>query len=288
MKQYLAWDLEREHGDLGLRSGTRKPPLSSFGMAFRRTMSGTAGRKWVQQIYENVNGSILQAKLALDRTHNASSPDGFNFSPNRIPANVQGLFQSAIKTIESQSTSQHELALKSIAAVGKQGNGNTGITVSRLAALLKGRNHVPSESDVPPHSTEDILLANKGYLTLVPPRYDGEEGTVAICDGVLFRYVNEDYNDKLVMADSQLRTSSIPRSFTRVLPTSDPDREESSLQDIVGELKRFQSPRIMASSIQESPPIRRQSSGLNHSFTLNVLEAPVAAPAPVGLGLDAE
>lgn len=288
MKSFIAWDLEREHGDLGLGSDAHKPPLSSFGVAFRKEKSGTAGRQWLQEVYEIVNGSVVQAKLALDRIHSAPSPSAVNLSPNRIPANVQALLHAAMKDIEKQPASQRELALKSIAAVGKQGNEDVGITLSRLAGLLKGRPHVSSATSVPPRSAEDVLASAKGYLRLMPPGYDEVEYTIVAFNRALFRYVNEDYNDNLLMANSQLRTSNIPRSFTRVLQSSDATPMEPSWQDVVGELKRFQSPKLLPLSAPKSPPMRRQSSGLNRSLTFNIQGAPTSAPPPVVVGLGLE
>ncbi|KAF2855716.1 hypothetical protein T440DRAFT_386062 [Plenodomus tracheiphilus IPT5] len=199
MKSFIAWDLEREHGDLGLGSDAHKPPLSSFGIAFRKAKSGATGRQWVQEIYESVNGSVVQAKLALDRIHIAPSPSAVNFSPNRIPANVQAFLHAAIEAIEHQPASQRELALKSIAAVGKQGNEDVGITLSRLAGLLKGRPYRASTASVPPRSAEDVLASAKGYLRLMPPGYDEEEHTIVAFNRVLSRYANEDYNDNLAL-----------------------------------------------------------------------------------------
>lgn len=285
MKSFIAWDLEREHGELGLGSDAHKPPLSSFGIAFRKAKTGIAGRKWVQEIYESVNGSVVQTKLALDRIHSAPSPDAITFSPNRIPANVQALLHAAIKDIEKQPTSQRDLALKSIAAVGKQGEEDVGITLSRLAGLLKGRPHISSKAGVPPRSAEDIFASTKGYLRLMPPGYDEVEYAIVAFNRVLFRYANEDYNDALVMANSQLRTSNIPRSFTRTLESSNATAVEPSWQDVVGELKRFESPKLLASSAQKSPPVRRRSSGLNRSITFDIRG--ISSPS-VGLGLDPE
>lgn len=258
MQNYIAWDLEREHGNLGLKSGVQNhPPLSSFGAAFRRDKPGNSGREWVKEVVQNVHGSVVQAKLALDRIHSATSPIAVNFSPNRIPRNVQELFHTAIKSIDHQLDSQRELALRSLAAVGKKGSEDTGITLTRLARLLKMKSHKTSASFVPPRSTEDVLASAKGYLTLIPPRQGETEYTMNAFNRVLFRYINQDYNDELVMANSQLRTFKIPTSFTRALESPIADSPEPS-QDRSRDFERFQSPKLPNWSARIPTP-RRQT-----------------------------
>ena len=287
MKAFIAWDLEREHGDLGLGSSACKPPLSSFGAAFRRARSGEAGQDWVQDVFEIANGSVVQAKLALDRIHNAPSPDAINFSPSRMPANVQALFNIALKDIERRPPGQRELALKSIAAVGKVGDEDTGLPLSRLAGLLKGRPYTTTSTRVPPRSAEDIVNATNGYLRLDAPRDGQTEYNVVAFNRLFFQFANEDYHDELVMANSLLRTSNIPRSFTRgpEKPSNDTATPELSWQDLLGDLKRFESPKLVASPTRKPPLVRRESSGLRRSQTLISSGASRATPPPAGLGL---
>ncbi|KAH7351423.1 hypothetical protein BKA66DRAFT_430832 [Pyrenochaeta sp. MPI-SDFR-AT-0127] len=286
MKDFIAWDLEREHGDLGL--GTlisRKPPLSSFGIAFRKAKPGASGHEWVQEVFESVNGSVVQTKLALDRIHSSTSPNMVDFNTTRIPTNVQSLFNEALKQIEEQPVSQRELALKSIAAVGKTEDMDFGIPLSRLASLLKERPSISTSTRIPPRSAEDILNAANGYLRLMAPRYDGGEYAIAAFNILFYMYVLNDYNDELIMANSQLRTSNIPRSFTRVLPKDNTGEPAPSWEDILGDLKRFQSPKLSAMSARKSPPIRRESSGPFRSHTFISPGTSRVSSPPTGLGL---
>jgi hypothetical protein len=120
--EFLAWDLEKEHGDLGLGtlSNPSEPPLSLFGIAFRATKYGSRGIDWIQKIARYVDGSIMHAKLALDRIHISGSPEAVDLKTKRIPRNVQAHYNVAIRTM-GQRTASSTMALKSVAAVGREG-----------------------------------------------------------------------------------------------------------------------------------------------------------------------
>ncbi|OAL56115.1 hypothetical protein IQ07DRAFT_498472 [Pyrenochaeta sp. DS3sAY3a] len=217
MAEYLKWDLEREHGDLGfmtLENPSDLPPLSTFGLAFRDTMHGTKRLEWIHKIARYIDGSIIQAKLALDRIHSLPSPDAIDLMPKRIPRNVQAHFNTAIKTIEQQSVDGNSVALKAIAAVGRKGDAVQGLDLSRLASLLQERPRRPRMKAMPPRSPEDVLHAANGYLTLIAPPYLGREYTIAACHRLFWMFVNDEYNEDLIMAYAQLPASRIPKSFT--------------------------------------------------------------------------
>ena len=267
MANYLMWGLETEHGNLGFGTleDASNPPLSSFGLAFRATMHGTAGSEWTQKIVRYVGGSILQAKLALDRIHSSASPDAIDLVPKRIPRNVQAQFNTAISTIQQQSADQDSIALKAIAAVGQKGEAVQGLALSRLANLLRERPHRPCPRTLPPRSPEDILHAANGYLRLIPPSFRGREYTIAACHRLFWMFVNDEYNEDLIMAYAQLPTSKVPKSFT------------------------FQSPLpLHLPAFQPPPPkSRRESSESMKGRTLFSSPAPMVSP-PEEVGLDVQ
>ncbi|KAJ8113755.1 hypothetical protein OPT61_g4184 [Boeremia exigua] len=265
MAEYLTWDLEREHGDLGFMTleDPSEPPLSTFGLAFRDTMGGTKGSEWIRKIVRYVDGSILQAKLALDRIHSSPSPTAVDLVPKRIPRNVQAQFNTAIETIEQQSADRNSVALRAIAAVGQKGDAIQGLSLSRLANLLQERHRRPRTSTMPPRSPEDVLNSANGYLTLIAPRFRGQEYTIAACHRLFWMFVNDEYNEDLIMAYAQLPTSKIPKSFT------------------------FQSPLPRhLSTFQTSPPnSRRESSDSMRGQDMFSYGALVASPPPEELSL---
>jgi hypothetical protein len=168
--EFLAWDLEKEHRDLGLGtlSNPSEPPLSLFGIAFRATKYGSRGIDWIQKIARYVDGSIMHAKLALDRIHISGSPEAVDLKTKRIPRNVQAHYNVAIRTM-GQRTASSTMALKSVAAVGREGETVHGLPLSRLAKLLKERPSRGSPKSLPPRSPEDVIGSANGYLRLVAP-----------------------------------------------------------------------------------------------------------------------
>lgn len=265
MAEYLEWDLEREHGDLGFMTleDPLEPPLSSFGLAFRNTMHGNKSYEWIQTIARYVDGSILQAKLAVDRIHSLPSPEALDLMPKRIPRNVQAHFNTAIETIKQQSANSGSVALKTIAAVGRKGDAARGLPLSRLANLLRERIRNPRMSTMPPRSPEDVLESANGYLTIIAPPFIGRESTVAACHRLFWLFVNDEYNEDLIWAYAQLPTSKVPKSHTFESP-------------LPRQLSAFQSP---------LPSSRRESSDSIKGLGLVFSASPMISP-PEETGLD--
>lgn len=295
MIDFLAWDLEREHGDLGLDTSASKPPLSSFGLAFRKAKPGNSGREWIEEVYETTYGSVVQAKLALDRIHSSASPNAIDLYSSRMPANVHAMFNEALQFIKQQPPSQRDLAMKSIVAVGKKGDSISGLPLPELADLVKERSFAVDPTRIPPRSAEDVVNAARGHLTIIAPREEGMDYTIAAFNPLFHIYAYDDYNDELVMANSLLNKAMIPRAFTTINdsyfinapPKAAQEAPKQSRQDIIGELKTFRSPKLSAKLGQKSPPLRRESSGLNRSFTFFTTGAALKpTPPPQGLGLE--
>jgi hypothetical protein len=276
---FIKWDLEREHGDLGLGSGhTNKPPLSQFGISFRSTRAGQAGQDWTEKIARDCSGSVLRAKLALDTIHSLKTADAYKFIPRRIPTNVQAIFQKELWNIARQPASQHDLAFKSMAAVGKQGDDVLGLPLSQLAFLLRERVQRDG-SRMPPRSVEDILHAAKGHLKLNPPASDDDEYTIGPFHPDFYLYTLDDYNDDLIMANAQLNTLRPPRSSTWVVPRLE------SLEDVLARNEVARSPEFEDTANAETPPLRKLSQGPMRSYTFISPDTSLVPSPPSGLGL---
>ncbi|KAF2130074.1 hypothetical protein P153DRAFT_385310 [Dothidotthia symphoricarpi CBS 119687] len=288
MAELIAWDLEREHGDLGFGTlaDPLEPPLSSFGLAFRNTMTSHAGCEWIQKIAKYVGGSVVQAKLALDRIHNSTSPDLVDLRPKRLPANVQAIFNEGINAINKRSDSWNRIALKSIAVVGKTGDVFDGLTLSALAMSLKERRHRTSSSHVPPRSVEDILEAGQGYLRLNSSESAEDEPNIVTFHRLFHIFTKDEYNEELLMAYSELRTSNIPRSFTHKPKKVEELAQGTSWADMIEGLKGYRSPSLDSmTGLRSPPPMRRESSGLIRSHTFFPSTNATVSPSS-GLGLD--
>jgi hypothetical protein len=284
LENYVAWDLEREHGDIGLGSHNDKerlPPLSALGASFWKAESSDTARDLVGMITANAHGSIVLAKLGLDVVHSATSVDDIELSRSHLPKNVQALFDEGIQQIMQQPAPQRELALKSIAAVVKLGPMEVGTHLSTLAAVLRER---AGQNPVPPRSTEDILQSTKGYLRLEPPFWGfGPEYCIVAYNFLFYTYVTNSYNDELVWANAQLRTTNI-RSFTQFVPKKDEALPERPMQSILGDLRKFHSESPPVTHVPR-PPLSRHEPLLLRSSTELSAGSSRGRAKPDGLGL---
>ena len=192
------------------------------------------------------------------------------------------MFEESLQAIQAQPTGQRDLALKTIAAVAKD---YIGTPLSQVEKAIRERSHASKPTQVPTPSVEDLLQGARGFLRLEPPWEFETEYKIAVYNFPFALYAVDGYNDELVWANAQLRTSKILRSFTRRLTENEGHNElEMSREDILGDLKKFH---------VESPPLhpsqslmRRRTSPLLRSNTGIAPGASRRKRLPVGLGLD--
>jgi hypothetical protein len=285
MYKFVEWDLERVHGDIGLDSqNPRKPPLSSLGLSFNKAESSTAARECASRITNEAHGSILLAKLGLDVVYSSTTVDGIELARDRLPRNVQAVFNEGIQAMGKQSVDQRDLALEAIAVVATH-TYPVGAPLSRLEVALRKRSRTSAENPVSP-DPKDILEATKGYLCLVPPWHEGIEHGISGYNVLFHFFAAQEYNDDIVWARAQLKTG-ISRSFTHdltrdELSITEEDRSGRSTERkvILGDLRRFQidSPPSMYSP---SPPVGRGSPLIRSSTDYFGIKE----RRPVGLGL---
>ncbi|OCL11267.1 hypothetical protein AOQ84DRAFT_374160 [Glonium stellatum] len=210
MRKYVAWDLEKEHGDLGFGIlNESKPPLSKLGFTLREDETGAATLGILTDVVNKAFGNVSIAKLELDLIHSAQSMETIESTPDRQPRNLVALFDEGIKQIDQQPPSQRDLGLKAIAAAGRDPNG---VPLVHLERLLRDTTPAHDQLSLPPRSLEDVLRAARGFLFLKP---NGDRD-VALYHTTLPLYVTEGYNQSLMWAISQLRASKISRSVTRI------------------------------------------------------------------------
>ncbi|KAF2679353.1 hypothetical protein K458DRAFT_394047 [Lentithecium fluviatile CBS 122367] len=199
VKEFIAWDLEREHGDLGLGSSARKPPLSALGLSFRNDHLGRA-QATVDEIHDRANGHIGLAKARLDLVHAAQSVEEARQYRYQLPSNIVSMYEAAIKAVEAQSPHQRDLGLKVIAAAGRQPNG---VSVRRIQELL------PTSLAAKLRSGEDILEAAKGFLAATT-RSDNPH--LAFFHKAFYKFVTQRYNESLQNAISELARDNLPKT----------------------------------------------------------------------------
>ncbi|KAF2204608.1 hypothetical protein GQ43DRAFT_141111 [Delitschia confertaspora ATCC 74209] len=203
MEKYIAWDLERQHGDLGLLSSyPRKPPVSNLGMALLEDPTGATPEQLVRNInkravYNNV--AIAKARLeSLDEIHALETLEALEGSRDRLPANIVALFDAEIARIEAQPELQQELGLKAISTVGCHGDSHWGMDGAALEERLKIVVSRPRAA--PPASMEDVMEACRGLLLIVPAATEDAQD-VPIFHPLLHQYVRDRYNTSLDRAE---------------------------------------------------------------------------------------
>ncbi|KAF2132543.1 hypothetical protein P153DRAFT_308924 [Dothidotthia symphoricarpi CBS 119687] len=194
MKEYIAWNLEREHGDLGLGSSAHKPPLSTFGKSIRSTTSNSI-QKHVDNVLDYSYGHIGLAKARLDLIHEAGSLDGLEMRRDQLPANIVTLFDLGLKRIEAQTATQRDVAVKALAAAARS---DDGISIPELRELL----HMLGTERT--RSGEEIVEAARGFL-LATTRDDPQRLTV-FHQSFLY-YVEQRYHRAIHRASMQVDAS---------------------------------------------------------------------------------
>jgi hypothetical protein len=162
IKNFIAWDLEREHGDLGLGSSARKPPLSALG-SLLHDFPGSASRI-VDEIVDLVDGHIGLARARLDAVHEAKPAEELQRGElqlfrHQLPSNIVDLYAAAVTAIERQSSQHRDLGLKAIAASSQDIGG---VSVLHLRDVLN------TSVATRLRSGEDILQAARGFLVATP------------------------------------------------------------------------------------------------------------------------
>ncbi|KZL85537.1 ankyrin repeat-containing protein [Colletotrichum incanum] len=223
---FIDWDLEMEHGDLGLGSDNPdKPPHSEFGRRLVDPRNHEALNRLRDQVKSQAVGNVSLIRLRLDNVHQTQSVGVTSGRSDVLPANIVGFFDVGIRRIEEQSPSQRSLGLKVIAAVAHY-DFALGIEYENLQRILRrstktpARAHAkrttstptvstrlrrstmpaPEMSDMPHRSLEEMLHAARGFLTFGNM---GHRPLMAFCQS-FHTYAREHYNESLVWAHAQL------------------------------------------------------------------------------------
>ncbi|KAF2186876.1 hypothetical protein K469DRAFT_570948 [Zopfia rhizophila CBS 207.26] len=197
MEKFVAWDLEREHGELGLASSiTRKPPLSNLGQSLLEDRTANTAHSLVQRIVDLANGNIGLAKARLDLIHEAESLEGVEARRDRLPANIVAMFDAGLKQIEAQRRVQKDLGLNAISVAG---SAFYGIPIPDLQIWLQQSR--TAFGRVSTRSGEDILEAARGFLLATRDN----PANIRLYHTSFYYYVAQNYNESLYQANCKLQ-----------------------------------------------------------------------------------
>lgn len=222
--RYIDWDLEREHGDLGLGSGVQSlPPHSELGKRITKPQNHEALKELPGRIVEQAEMNISLARLRLDNIHRAHPADVINPTvADVLPSNIVAFFDAGMKRIEEQAPPQRSLGLRVIAAVTNFDFDQRGLGFEVLYEVLRNaerpdarheanRAHaapVMSTTVIPKSDGEDedahvlgprlreMLHATRGFVVVKP---FADYPMVACCE-TFHMYAKENYNEALMQA----------------------------------------------------------------------------------------
>ncbi|KAJ4355287.1 hypothetical protein N0V95_003042 [Ascochyta clinopodiicola] len=196
MARFVAWDLEREHGDLGLNSSARKPPLSLLG----ENLLSNQASKPIQTLVDDITAysyeNIGIARARLDLVHDMESLDSVQARKDQLPATIVALYDVGLRGIEQQSPSQRDLALKAIAAVARYDDGKS---VEDLLDQFRG----PENPEL--RSGEEIVEATRGWL--VDVLKDGPQRLMVYNTNFMY-YVEQRYHRGIHRTSVQIESNS--------------------------------------------------------------------------------
>lgn len=158
MKAFIAWDLEREHGDLGLGSTARKPPLSSLGLSIRKNKNPNTARDIADKILGLALGHVGFAKARLDLVHEAHSVEDVFRLRYQLPSNIVSMLDAGMEAIIAQKWDRRELSLMAIAASARNRD-LTGLPVPQMQELIHQTTMIETRSG------EDMIEAARGFLS---------------------------------------------------------------------------------------------------------------------------
>lgn len=232
--RFIDWDLEAEHGDLGLGNNDGeddddpdgKPPKSAFGRQLSDPQNLEALDTLREQLRYHAQGNVSIARLRLDNVHQAQSIDAITSAwADTLPANIVAFFDAGIRRIEDQPPARRDLGLKAIAAVAHYHYADGGLAYAALDRILRrasarghatrtqsapvvstttkrmhGSNTAVDVVHVPHRSLEEMLHAACGFLTVETLEH---RPLRAYCES-FHTYARENYNESLVWAHAQL------------------------------------------------------------------------------------
>lgn len=183
MKKYIAWDLEREHGELGLGSSCLKPPPSPLGKSLTSNKVLKSVQKHADDILEFSYGHIGIAKARLDLLHGMESLESLEVRRDQLPVNIVTMFHMGVKRMEAQQATRRELALRALALCA---DFNDDV---EIPDLLPTQTNILGTSHI--RSGEDILDVTRGFLF---PTTRDEPQKLAVFNQNFLYYIKERYH----------------------------------------------------------------------------------------------
>ncbi|KAK2015913.1 hypothetical protein LZ32DRAFT_645407 [Colletotrichum eremochloae] len=226
---FIDWDLEREHGDLGLNTCSDKqnlPPPSDLGRVLTEAQNQKDLYDLRRRIYDHAEDNVTLARFRLDNIHQIQSIDAVRAPvADVLPANIVNFFNEGMRHIDDQPEEQRELGLKVIAAVTnfgfepslgnelvdvilqnsvkaqarQQTNGTQLESLTSTTAVAEGGAEA-TKSYSSQQRLKEMLYATRGFVVIEP---EVEYPMKAYCE-TFYTYVTENYEKSLMWARENL------------------------------------------------------------------------------------
>ncbi|KAI0127665.1 hypothetical protein BJ170DRAFT_382437 [Xylariales sp. AK1849] len=156
LQNFISWDLENEHGDLGLGSQSdTKPPLSMFGNDLRNSTRPRAASWLQEEIRVQADNNVALARLRTDLVlDNTVAIQDANALSGELPRTIVTFFDAAIESVRLQAKSLSNLGLRAL-VIWSDG-------VDTVDALLSCLANISFEGKC--YSLGEVLHAAQGLL----------------------------------------------------------------------------------------------------------------------------
>lgn len=208
MSRFIAAELERTHGDIGLGSTCKhKPDRSKLGRALVEGKTTDSSQELLEFIVKSAGGNIALAKLRLETIDAFQSVDSTLRIGDRLPDNIQAMFDAGIDRINKKPQAEAALGLKAILGVATRYSGEPFWELQRWlqrqAAFASPANTTSSLE------IEEVLHAAAGFLSC--DTWD-ERSVVTLYNEAFTSYVAQNYNESFIWVRSEMQLGIRPRS----------------------------------------------------------------------------
>ncbi|KAK1964000.1 hypothetical protein LY78DRAFT_715649 [Colletotrichum sublineola] len=218
-ERFIDWNLEMEHGDLGLCSTNEiKPPNSGLGRELIKARNHDALFILRKKIAHKSGANVSLVLLRLSNVHQLQSVDSIlSPMPDTLPTNTVAFFHAGMQRIEEQSLSERDLGFKAIAAVAHYGY-RGGVTYEALHRLLQTptktlARHQPISAQYESVSSTAAGAETRRSPLAIPVSHRCLDEMLHAACGTYCKefhvYARENYNESLFWAHTQLRFDSV-------------------------------------------------------------------------------
>lgn len=161
--EYINWNMENEHGDLGLTNfGKSQVPLSK--LAFQLRAQVGKARSIVNRVMADADDNVAMARLRLDIIHGLNDLDSIEAQMETPPPDVIALLDLAFNTTQHYSMPLEQRTLALIAMTVVSQFPYRGVSFEILCMILQLSEVHEKGSAGAVHTEDEVALSTNGLL----------------------------------------------------------------------------------------------------------------------------